>query len=63
MFSDLAELIAELLTSEFGSIEGEAGVLVQVLTSIKSIIKQDPPDHEKVYTCFYLLYGSLEGTC
>ncbi|XP_021610214.1 AP3-complex subunit beta-A isoform X2 [Manihot esculenta] len=38
----------ELLTSEFGSIEGEAGVLVQVLTSIKSIIKQDPPDHEKV---------------
>ncbi|XP_058002291.1 AP3-complex subunit beta-A isoform X1 [Hevea brasiliensis] len=38
----------ELLTTEFGSIEGEAGVLVQVLTSIKSIIKQDPPNHEKV---------------
>ncbi|XP_050210793.1 AP3-complex subunit beta-A isoform X1 [Mercurialis annua] len=42
------ELAVELLTGDFGSTNEEAGVLVQAITSIKSIIKQDPPSHEKV---------------
>lgn len=29
--------------------EGEAGVLVQAILSIKSIIRQDPLSHEKVF--------------
>uniref|UniRef100_A0A2N9I9F5 AP-3 complex subunit beta n=1 Tax=Fagus sylvatica TaxID=28930 RepID=A0A2N9I9F5_FAGSY len=38
----------EFLSSDFGSVDGEAGVLIQAIMSIKSIIKQDPPSHEKV---------------
>ncbi|XVF75327.1 hypothetical protein PTKIN_Ptkin13bG0179100 [Pterospermum kingtungense] len=38
----------EFLNKDFGSGDPEAGVLIQVIMSIKSIIKQDPPNHEKV---------------
>ncbi|XP_075671235.1 AP3-complex subunit beta-A isoform X2 [Castanea sativa] len=38
----------EFLSSDFGSVDGEAGVLIQAIMSIQSIIKQDPPSHEKV---------------
>ncbi|KAB2084957.1 hypothetical protein ES319_A05G369700v1 [Gossypium barbadense] len=38
----------ELLTKDLGSRYQEADVLVQATISIKSIIKQDPPIHEKV---------------
>ncbi|EEF29234.1 conserved hypothetical protein [Ricinus communis] len=38
----------EYLAGVFGSTDGEAGVLVQAITSIKLIIKQGPPTHEKV---------------
>ncbi|KAG6671143.1 hypothetical protein I3843_Q012600 [Carya illinoinensis] len=38
----------EFLSSDIGSVEGEAGVLIQAIMSIRSIIKQDPPSHEKV---------------
>ncbi|TYG73116.1 hypothetical protein ES288_D04G074600v1 [Gossypium darwinii] len=38
----------ELLTKDLGSRYQEADVLVQAIISIKSIIKQDPPIHEKV---------------
>ncbi|KAF9674725.1 hypothetical protein SADUNF_Sadunf10G0156800 [Salix dunnii] len=31
-----------------GSTNGEAGILIQAIVSIKSIIAQDPPTHEKV---------------
>ncbi|WCJ19629.1 AP-3 complex subunit beta [Euphorbia peplus] len=38
----------EFLSSDFASIDGEADILVQAITSIKSIIMQDPCVHEKV---------------
>ncbi|CAL5343568.1 unnamed protein product [Camellia sinensis] len=38
----------ELLNSDIGSVDGEAGVLVQALISIRAIINLDPPCHEKV---------------
>ncbi|XWS65982.1 hypothetical protein CRYUN_Cryun05aG0161000 [Craigia yunnanensis] len=38
----------EFLTKDFVSGDQEAGVLIQAIMSIKSIIKQDPPNHEKV---------------
>ncbi|KAF5467315.1 hypothetical protein F2P56_017149 [Juglans regia] len=38
----------EFLSSDIESVEGEAGVLIQAIMSIRSIIKQDPPSHEKV---------------
>ncbi|XP_022765147.1 AP3-complex subunit beta-A isoform X2 [Durio zibethinus] len=44
----LALIRKEFLTNDFGSGDQEAGVLVQAIMSIKSIIKQDPPSHEKV---------------
>ncbi|KAL6969374.1 hypothetical protein U1Q18_029087 [Sarracenia purpurea var. burkii] len=40
--------MAESLNSAIGSVDGEAGVLVQALISIKAIISLDPPSHEKV---------------
>ncbi|KAH1038739.1 hypothetical protein J1N35_040482 [Gossypium stocksii] len=39
---------AEFLTKDLGCRYQEADVLVQAIISIKSIIKQDPPIHEKV---------------
>lgn len=48
--------IAELLTSDIESGNGEAEVLIQSIISIKSIIKQDPSCHEKVSSLLlYLL--------
>ncbi|KAK5835468.1 hypothetical protein PVK06_011157 [Gossypium arboreum] len=41
-------LLSEFLTKELGCRYQEADVLVQAIISIKSIIKQDPPIHEKV---------------
>ncbi|XVE99577.1 hypothetical protein REPUB_Repub03eG0211400 [Reevesia pubescens] len=38
----------EFLTKDFVSGDQEADVLIQAIMSIKSIIKQDPPSHEKV---------------
>ncbi|PQQ06646.1 AP3-complex subunit beta-A-like isoform X2 [Prunus yedoensis var. nudiflora] len=38
----------QLMTGEFGSVDGEADILIQAIMSIKSIIQQDPPSHEKV---------------
>ncbi|CAL8125514.1 unnamed protein product [Prunus armeniaca] len=38
----------QLMTGEFGSVDGEADILIQAIMSIKSIIQQDPPGHEKV---------------
>ncbi|KAI4299566.1 hypothetical protein L6164_033010 [Bauhinia variegata] len=38
----------EFLSSEIGSTDGEEGVLIQAIMSIKSIIKLDPPSYEKV---------------
>uniref|UniRef100_A0A2P2JST1 Clathrin/coatomer adaptor adaptin-like N-terminal domain-containing protein n=1 Tax=Rhizophora mucronata TaxID=61149 RepID=A0A2P2JST1_RHIMU len=38
----------EFLTSD--SEYGEGGVLVQAIMSTKTIVKQDPPSHEKVYS-------------
>ncbi|PON76333.1 AP-3 complex subunit beta [Trema orientale] len=38
----------EFFASDFGSVDGEANVLVQAIMSIKSIIRQDPLSHEKV---------------
>ncbi|TYH73559.1 hypothetical protein ES332_D05G337400v1 [Gossypium tomentosum] len=38
----------EFVTEDFGFEDQEAGILTQVIMSIKSIIKQDPPSHEKV---------------
>ena len=40
---------AEFFASDYGAIDGEANVLVQAIMSIKSIIRQDPLSHEKVY--------------
>ena len=53
--------IAEFLSSDFGSVDGEAGVLIQAIMSIKSIIKQDPPSHEKV--SFILLLSRSSHVC
>lgn len=39
---------AESVTTEFGAVDGEELVLVQAIMSIKRIIQQDPPSHEKV---------------
>ncbi|XP_024029469.1 AP3-complex subunit beta-A isoform X1 [Morus notabilis] len=48
----LAGLLAltkqEFFTSDAGSMDGEADVLIQAIFSIKSIIMQDPLSHEKV---------------
>ncbi|XVE69200.1 hypothetical protein DITRI_Ditri09bG0132500 [Diplodiscus trichospermus] len=44
----LAMTRQEFLTKDFGPGDQEASVLVQAIMSIKSIIKQDPPSHEKV---------------
>lgn len=41
--------MAEYLISDMGSADGEAGILVQALISIKSIINLDPLCHEKVF--------------
>ncbi|XP_038711611.1 AP3-complex subunit beta-A-like [Tripterygium wilfordii] len=38
----------EFFTCDVGDMNGEAGVLVQAIMSIKLIIKQDPPSHVKV---------------
>ncbi|KAM6580684.1 hypothetical protein CsatA_004458 [Cannabis sativa] len=38
----------EIFAGEFGSVDGEANVLVQAIMSIKSIIRHDPLCHEKV---------------
>ncbi|GMI90298.1 beta-subunit of adaptor protein complex 3, protein affected trafficking 2, WEAK ACID TOLERANT 1 [Hibiscus trionum] len=38
----------EFLIKDFGFGDQEAGILTQAVMSIKSIIKQDPPSHEKV---------------
>ncbi|XP_024927490.1 AP3-complex subunit beta-A isoform X2 [Ziziphus jujuba] len=38
----------ECFTTVNGSMDGEAGVLIQAIMSIKSIIRQDPLSHEKV---------------
>ncbi|CAN0909512.1 AP3-complex subunit beta-A [Linum grandiflorum] len=38
----------DLFTSDIKTSDEEAGVLVQAIMSIKMIIKQDPPSHEKV---------------
>ncbi|KAB2634397.1 AP3-complex subunit beta-A [Pyrus ussuriensis x Pyrus communis] len=38
----------QLTTGEFGSVDAEADILIQAIMSIKSIIQQDPPSHEKV---------------
>ncbi|KAA3464268.1 AP3-complex subunit beta-A [Gossypium australe] len=48
LFSEVIPNFAELLTEDLGSRYQEADVLVQAIISIKSIIKQDPPIHEKV---------------
>lgn len=40
------------MTGEFGSVDGEADILIQAIMSIKSIIQQDPPSHEKVFLIF-----------
>ncbi|KAK5835473.1 hypothetical protein PVK06_011162 [Gossypium arboreum] len=48
LFSEVIPNFAELLTKDLGSRYQEADVLVQATISIKSIIKQDPPIHEKV---------------
>ncbi|XP_022870680.1 AP3-complex subunit beta-A-like [Olea europaea var. sylvestris] len=37
----------------------EEAVLVQAINSIKTIIKQDPPSHEKVYFPYFLLCWSI----
>ncbi|PON44747.1 AP-3 complex subunit beta [Parasponia andersonii] len=38
----------DFFASDFGSVDGEANVLVQAIMSIKSIIRPDPLSHEKV---------------
>ncbi|XP_021768998.1 AP3-complex subunit beta-A-like [Chenopodium quinoa] len=38
----------EFLTSENNALDEEAGILIQAVMSIKAIISQDPPSHEKV---------------
>jgi hypothetical protein len=53
-------LSADLSTCDPGSANGEAGILIQAIMSIKSIITQDPPTHEKVYCSFpFLAYLPL----
>lgn len=49
LFPPYLHTVAELFASDFGSVDGEANVLVQAIMSMKSIIKQDPLSHEKVY--------------
>lgn len=55
LFSEIKACAAEFFTNDFGSIDGEAGILIQAIMSIKSIINQDPPGHEKVYLSFPFL--------
>ncbi|XP_050384911.1 AP3-complex subunit beta-A [Argentina anserina] len=38
----------QIMTGEFGSVEGEANILIQAIMSIKSIVQRDPLSHEKV---------------
>jgi hypothetical protein len=45
------------MTGEFGSVGGEANILIQAIMSIKSIIQQDPPSHENVFSIFCLVVG------
>lgn len=49
LFIEMILNFAEFLNKDFGSRDQEADVLIQVIMSIKSIIKQDPPSHEKVF--------------
>lgn len=42
-----------------GASADEEAVLVQAINSIKTIIKQDPPSHEKVYFPYFLLCWSI----
>ncbi|GAV90365.1 Adaptin_N domain-containing protein [Cephalotus follicularis] len=44
----LALIRQDFLTNDFESVDGEAGVLVHGIMSIKSIIKEEPTSHEKV---------------
>lgn len=44
----LALIRQESVTTEFGAVDGEELVLIQAIMSIKRIIQQDPPSHEKV---------------
>ncbi|CAA6654987.1 unnamed protein product [Spirodela intermedia] len=44
----LAIVKQESSIKHYGSLEGEAGVLIQAIMSIKTIIKQDPANYEKV---------------
>lgn len=57
MFSELLSNLAEVMTGEFGSVDGEANMLIQAIMSIKSIIQKDPPSHEKVFSVFCLAVG------
>lgn len=54
MFSEVLSNLAEVMTGEFGSVEGEANILIQAIMSIKSIVQRDPPSHEKVVSVFLL---------
>ena len=52
LFFEVMLNFAEFLTFGYG--DQEAGVLIQAIMSIKSIIKQDPPSHEKVsFSCLF----------
>ena len=54
LFFEVMLNFAEFLTKDFGYGDQEAGVLIQAIMSIKSIIKQDPPSHEKVsFSCLF----------
>ncbi|XP_059666279.1 AP3-complex subunit beta-A [Cornus florida] len=44
----LLALTRQEFSSDVGSVDEEGGVLIQAMISIKTIIKLDPPDHEKV---------------
>lgn len=47
----LALATPKSLNNDFGSLDGEAVVLIQAIVSIKAIIKLDPPSHYKVIVC------------
>ena len=44
--------LAEVVTGDFGSVEGEANILIQAIMSIKSIVQRDPSSYEKVVSIF-----------
>lgn len=62
-FSELLSNLAEVMTGEFGSVDGEANILIQAIMSIKSIIQKDPPSHEKVFSVFCLAVGKYIFFC